>query len=86
MTTQTVSLNRMAACRGSSPVFRFAGGLRRRRSVSGRTASPGIAARRLREGQHSPQAAPTALLRPQLLFHSTFMGDHLRWHATRLKA
>ena len=42
--------------------------------VPGRTASPGTAARRLREGEHSPHLAPPARLRPQLLLHLDLHG------------
>ena len=50
-------------------VVRSAGRLRRCRSVSDRTASPGTAAGRLRESRNPPHPAPAARLRPQLLLH-----------------
>ena len=62
------------ADRGRRQVFRTSGRLRRRRSVPDRAASPGTAAGRLREGQHSPHPAPPARLRPQLLFHLDLHG------------
>ena len=63
-----------------------AGGLRRRRSVSDRTTSPRIAA-----GACDKAGIPLTLRRQagydhSYYFISTFMADHLRWHAARLKA
>jgi S-formylglutathione hydrolase len=63
--------------RGRCQIFGSAGGLRRRRSVSRRTASSRIAAGRLRQSRHSPHLAPSGRLRSQLLLHLHLHGRPL---------
>jgi S-formylglutathione hydrolase len=60
--------------RGRRAIPRIAGRSGRRRQFSGRTIAARTAAERLRKGRHSADAAPSARLRSQLLFHLDLHG------------